>query len=127
MKRAAASRQSIWVAVFAAVALLMQSAAGMGMAQAAPGQTIEICTAHGTKTVTLDQAGHPSAPQQAPCPHCDQCLSPAVALNADAPLAVQPVRYAEQAALAATAALRLPPARGPPRPPSQGPPVLLNV
>ena len=68
MARTAVSRQGFWVAIFAAVALLLQAAGGMGMAQASPGQTIEICTAHGTKVVTLDQAGHPSAPQQAPCP-----------------------------------------------------------
>jgi hypothetical protein len=127
MTRAAVSRQSLWVAIFAAFALLMQAAGGMGMAQAAPGQTIEICTAHGTKTVTVDQSGQPTAPQQAPCPHCDQCLSPALALMAAAPLTVQPVRYTARAALARTAALRLPPARAPPRPPSQGPPTLLNV
>ena len=127
MTRAAASRQGIWAAIIAAFALLVQAAGGMGMAQASPGQTIEICTAHGTKVVTLDRAGHPSAPQQAPCPHCDQCLSPALSLTATAPLAVQPVRYAARTAPARTAAMRLPPARAPPRPPSQGPPLLLNV
>jgi hypothetical protein len=91
------------------------------------GSTIEICTAHGTKTVTLDQAGNPSAPQQAPCPHCDQCMSPALVSAALAPALVQPIRYALRAETPRTAAMRLPPARAPPRPPSQGPPALLNV
>lgn len=127
MNGPAVSRQSLWVVILAAFALLLQAAGGMGMAQASPGETIEICTAHGSKIVTLDQAGHPSAPQQAPCPHCDQCLSPALALTATAPLAVQLVCYAARAVIVRTAAMRLRPARGPPRPPSQGPPTLLNV
>lgn len=115
------------MAVIAAFAMLIQAVGGMSPAMASPGQTIEICTAHGTKTVALDQAGHPSAPQQAPCPHCDQCMSPAATAADASPTLAQPIRYAVRADVLQTQAMRLPPARAPPRPPSQGPPRLLNV
>jgi hypothetical protein len=128
MTRARPHGRNLIVALLAAVGLLLQGAIGMSPAWgAATGQTIEICTGHGSKTVTLDQAGHPSAPQQAPCPHCDQCLSLVLAVSATAPLLVQPVRYAARTELAPAVLISAASARGPPRPPSQAPPLVLNV
>ena len=115
------------VAFVAAATLLLQGAIGMSPASAATGRTIEICTAHGAKTVTLDQAGQPTSPKQAPCPHCDLCLNAALAVAAAAPLLAQPVRYAARAELTPAVFVSATSARGPPRPPSQAPPSILNV
>jgi hypothetical protein len=119
--------KGIGVTIIVALALLMQAMVGMSPASAATGQTIEICTAHGAKTVTVDQAGQPTSPKQAPCPHCDQCLSPALAVAAMAPILAQPVRYAARAEPAPAVFVSVTSARGPPRPPSQAPPLFLNV
>jgi hypothetical protein len=116
------------VAIATAFAMLLQGFLGMGaMAMPMGGQTIEICTAHGTKTIAVDQSGAPAPSKQAPCPHCDQCLSPALAVATIAPLLAQPVFYAVRAEAGLPRSTRLPPARAPPRPPSQGPPTLLNI
>jgi hypothetical protein len=115
------------VAIIVALAMLVQAVAGMTPAMAAAGQTIEICTAHGAKTITVDQAGQPTSPKQAPCPHCDQCLSPALVVATVVPTLAQPVRYAVRAELAPAIFVSATSARGPPRPPSQAPPAFLNV
>ncbi len=128
MTRARPLGRNLIVAFLAAVSLLLQGAIGMSPAWgAATGQTIEICTAHGSKTITLDQAGQPTSPKQAPCPHCDLCLNAALAVDATAPLLTQPVRYAARVELSPATLISATSARGPPRPPSQAPPLVLNV
>jgi hypothetical protein len=113
------------VALAAVFALLSQTVVFALPAQA--GETIEICTAHGSKTVMLDQSGAPAQPKQAPCPHCDSCLAAVQAAPDAAPVLVQPVRYGERVQQAAGRPFRFFQARGPPRPPGQGPPHILTV
>ena len=115
------------LAFVAALTLLVQTMSGtMVMAAPAAGQSISVCTAHGLQTITVA----PAQDQQAPahCPHCYQCITPAIAMVGGTVLAIAPVRYA-----IAIEAVRLAPAlspyaaRAPPRPPSQAPPSILNV
>lgn len=59
----------------------------------------------------------------APEPPCDHCVVAAVHALAPAPDAATPVAYSMSLArFRPPPALRLPPARAPPRPPGQGPP-----
>ena len=123
-RRTAWGLPAAWAAV---AAILLQVVIGAMPVQAQASQTIEICTAHGSKTVSVDQAGAPAQPQKAPCPHCDHCLAAFQAAPAVAPIIVSPVRYGRTVTHSAGKPQRFAPARAPPRPPGQGPPQILNA
>jgi len=111
------------VALFAVFALMVQALIpGLAMA-GQPDPASIICTGTGVQA-----AGAPSTPAGpkkglAGMP-CQDCLAAAMAAVTPAPIvAIQPVAYAVARADHAPAISRLAPsARGPPRPPGQGPP-----
>jgi hypothetical protein len=129
MKRARhRGMRGVW-AVFAWAALLMfavQPLSAQAMARAADAQAIvtEICSAHGGGKVLIDAKTGAPVQKQAECDRCPNCLAAPMALAAATPevartaFAYQPVVFHPGRDLSVAAP------RAPPRPPSQGPPVL---
>ena len=105
------------IALVAVFALLVQALVP-ALASAAPlaGERLLICTPHG-----LQEA--PAGDIQ-PEPACQHCVCPAMASSSAPTPNVASVRYAgERISPIAPRRVRLPPARAPPRPPGQGPPI----
>ena len=127
MKRRARIR-GVSAAFCAVFAMFLQTVtAACAMAEPAA-QTMVICTAHGAQTIVLDEPGAPAGDQKAACAKCDHCTPPAVAAPPQPANPAASVRYATLAAARhESPALSPYSARAPPRPPSQGPPQLLNV
>jgi len=125
----------VLLAAFAAVlAVLVQAltpAAAMAHDLRESGSTIIICSAEGSKVVTLEADG---TVRTAPAKgfmglKCSNCVGPTLAVTVDAPTpTIAPVQYAE---FVTTPVVRVLGVRGharaPPRPPSQGPPTFLNA
>jgi hypothetical protein len=113
-----------WAALLAVAALLIQAlvpAAALA-AQATGEVRVQICTAEGAQTVVL---GHDGKAQKgfAGLP-CHDCLGAAAAVVITPELAVLPIAYAVAPVRhAQTGEAQIQPARPPPRPPGQGPPV----
>ena len=84
---------------------------------------LKICSAHGGGKIYVDQNGAP-VQKQAECDKCPSCAGAPAALATQTPIA-QPVHFAYRAAVFAPLPdLTVAAARAPPRPPSQGPPIL---
>lgn len=118
MHRARAQGWGRYAALIAGLAILLQAIA----LPPSRAQAMELCTAHGTKTVLVAVDGVPAMPGD--CDHCGHCV---LTVPADVPTAriEAPVRYAQVAVVAPAFSVgREPRARGPPRPPGQGPPSL---
>lgn len=119
--------RSAW-AVFAWAATLMfalqpLSAQAMAAQPAGPTVTLLVCSDHGGGKVVVDLNGVP-VQQNPDCNKCPGCLGAPAAIETAAPLII-PVAYAYQpVAFAAGHDLVIAGARAPPRPPSQGPPIL---
>lgn len=108
-------------AVFAVVIGSLLPFAAMAAAQ--PGHPIVICSAQGPQTI---HAGGLDGPiKDADGARCAACVMPlATALPPAPPPQPSPVlRPAAQPAYGRATAVRLPPARAPPRPPSTAPPL----
>ena len=105
---------------FAAPALLVQALIP-SLVMAAPGAPGEllICTQMGLQSAPSD--GGAPAPASHACKHC---LCPAPATDPPQAVTIQHVAYVVAIAPTALAShRRVPPARAPPRPPGQGPPL----
>ena len=91
-------------------------------AAAQPGLSIVLCSVEGPKSVTIDpETGQVSTETEVPS--CPACVVPPLAVLPPAPATPLPRIFAKAAQPAPRhAALRLPPARAPPRPPSTAPP-----
>ena len=111
-------------AILAVLALLMQALApGMAMAQGqGVTRTMVLCTSAGEKTVTLPDD---SAPKPMAAHSCHDCVMAAVTAVPPPAQDSLPIRYAvvvrRERSLGPVA---VQPARPPPRPPSQGPPIV---
>ncbi|WP_293374037.1 DUF2946 family protein [Phenylobacterium sp. SCN 70-31] len=107
------------IAIIAVFALLVQALLPT-LAAATPASSgqMTLCTEMGLQTAPVD----PGAP---PVSHnCKHCLCPAPANTPPPILVVSRVAYAVEIQDAPPAPqLRIPPARAPPRPPGQGPPL----
>jgi hypothetical protein len=115
-----AERRGI-VAIFAVFALLVQILAP-GFASAAPRLP------DGSLLICAD--GAMTAPQGVPAPPgaddhpCDHCICPPAMFTPASAIGVARITYARRIpATAPSPRFRTPPARAPPRPPGQGPPV----
>lgn len=115
-------RRTPWTAALAMLALVAQLLIPVTMAQARTADTIMLCTPQGAVSVTVGHDGQPAkAPVQTTCQHC-ALVSPAA--MPEPAIEVAPVRYAVRELNPAVAVrAERPPARAPPRPPSQGPPI----
>lgn len=113
-----AERRAI-IALLATFALLVQALIP-SLAAASPGAASEllICTQMGLQTA-------PDAPGAPPVSHsCKHCLCPAPASAPPPIVSIARVAYvAELAQPHPAPQIRIPPARAPPRPPGQGPPI----
>ena len=91
-------------------------------AAAQPGLSIVLCSVEGPKSVTIDpETGQASTETEAPS--CPACVVPPSAVLPSAPDAPRPPVFTAAVQPAPRhAALRLPPARAPPRPWSTAPP-----
>ncbi len=116
-----------FLALVAVLAMLVQAvSAPAAMAAPESGQAISVCTAHGLQTLIVNRDHNQPAP--AHCPHCDQCMAPALAALPNVVRVTEPVRYAAYLAVEPLAVALSPyAARAPPRPPSRAPPSVLNV
>jgi len=123
-----AGARRLWAAVLAVLALMTQAMipAAAARAQAAAPSLI-ICTAQGAKAAaTHGGLAHKDGFAGLPCARCLALSLAAVAPQA--PSAPTRVAYAGRSVGWAPAVRPgLPGARAPPRPPSQAPPVVLNV
>jgi hypothetical protein len=92
------------------------------MAAAQPGQPLVICSAEGPQTIHVGGVDGPIKKQAGV--KCAACVMPlATALPPGPPIQpTAPLRPAAQPAYRQDAALRLPPARAPPKPPATAPP-----
>ena len=108
-------------AVFAVVIGSLLPFAAMAAAQ--PGHPIVICSAQGPQTIQVGGLDGPI--KDAAGAKCAACVMPlAAALPPAPPPQPSPIlRPAAQPAYVQLAAVRLPPARAPPRPPSTAPPI----
>jgi hypothetical protein len=109
------------IALVAVFALLVQALIPtLAMAAASGDPAMVICTAKGLQAAPAG-GQDPGQPADHACQHC---LCPAISTAASPSLEIIPVAYIVAAApRALTAQAQLPPARGPPRPPGQGPPL----
>jgi hypothetical protein len=109
------------IALVALFALLVQMLApSLAAAAPAPGEQV-ICTDHGLQTIRTGDTG---PAKDAPGHACDHCVCPPVAATLAA--VIQPVvfvAFAREARPEAVSTDLPPPARAPPRPPGQGPPL----
>ena len=112
------------VALLAATFAVVWGALFPYAAQAAarPGMPLVLCSVEGPRTVTIDpETGQ--VERTADAPSCPACVLPPLAVLPPAPEAPPaPVMIATAAPAPPRAELRLPPTRGPPRPPSTAPP-----
>lgn len=118
-------------AMLAVFVQVMTPAAAMAHDLRESGSAIVICSAEGAKVVILAQDG---SIRTAPAKgfmglKCSDCVGPTLAVTLDTP--VPAVAPAEYAAFVETPVQRVlgvgGHARAPPRPPSQGPPQILNA
>jgi hypothetical protein len=122
-RTSARAERRAMIALLAVFALLVQALvpAIANAAPARPGEPQVICTGHGLSTIHYGDA----APAKgALAGHCEHCVCPPAALSP--PASAEPavaVAYAVAARPETAAADLPPPARAPPRPPGQGPPV----
>jgi len=117
--RAERAERRAMIALVAVFCLLVQALVP-AFAAAAPASAGEmlICTDMGLQTAPDGGTGAPA--QKHSCKHC---LCPAPAADPPAVFSVRRIAYAVAATPAVPKTWRLlPPARGPPRPPGQGPP-----
>ncbi len=110
------------IALVAMFTLLVQMLAPtLAVAASGPGEQV-VCTSHGLQTI---EAGDDTPAKPAPTHVCDHCVCPPVAATPAA--MIQPavfVAFAREVAPPEALSADLPPpARAPPRPPGQGPPV----
>jgi hypothetical protein len=118
-------------AMLAVFVQVLTPAAAMAHDLRESGSTIVICSAEGSKVVILGDDG---SVRTAPAKgfmglKCSDCVGPTLAVTLDTPVpAIAPVQYAE---FVETPVQRVLGVRGhacaPPRPPSQGPPQILNA
>ena len=106
------------------LALVFQLSVLPSMAHAR-GETIVLCTPQGAVAVSLDHAGQPAEP--APAASCQHCMAAHVAAPPIPGVQSVTVRYAARTVPPASMEQGRPVARAPPRPPSQGPPVLIQA
>lgn len=123
------SGPTLLVALLAALAVLAQTLVpAIAMARTTgAGEAIVICTVDGAKLV---QVGDKPVPDKMFGGFkCGQCVAASLAAVApDLAQTIAPVRYAARIEVAVVRLLGVRGhARAPPRPPGQGPPVLLNV
>ncbi len=121
---------SLLVAWLAAIAVLAQTLVpAIAMARSTTrGEAIVICTVEGAKLVRV--GGDKPVPEKMFGGFkCGQCVAASLAAVTPDPAATSvPVRYAARIEVAVVRTLGVRGhARAPPRPPGQGPPVLLNV
>lgn len=109
----------LWLAILA----VMLPGLSVGAVAAGRDQAlIQICSADGATTITVDDRGQPTKAGFAGLP-CQDCLAASLAAVETPPGAVALVRYAAAAPIATAERQHAPPlARGPPRPPGQAPP-----
>lgn len=118
VQRAKAHRWGKFAALLAVLALLFQTVA----IPPTRAEAMELCTAHGTKTIFVAKQGPASFMD---CEHCGHCVLTPPAADAQSPVLSAPVRYFQTAYVAADSVDTLTRgARAPPRPPGQGPPNL---
>lgn len=128
--RRARSGSTLLVALLAAFAVLAQTlvpAVAMARSTSA-GEAIIICTAEGAKLVKV--GGEEPAPSKIFGGFkCGQCVVASLAaITPDPAATIVPVRYAVRLEVAIVRTLGVRGhARAPPRPPGQGPPLLLNA
>lgn len=116
----AARAAILWSAVLAILFQALAPAAAMA-AEAAGSTHVEFCTAEGLKRVAVDQEGAPLKPF-AGLP-CLGCLAAAMAALPQPELRVEPAGLVAPLAFGRRFDAGVEPvARGPPRPPGQGPP-----
>jgi hypothetical protein len=112
-------RQTL-LALLGVLALLVQGALTSGAMAAPAFKMVTMCTEHGNRKVAIPV--DPADQKHAPCPHCDHCVAPALAVTPQVTTA-QPVTYVTSASLISERPATIPyAARAPPRPPSQAPP-----
>jgi hypothetical protein len=110
-----------WIALLAALALVLQGLIPAAALAHDHAGLIQLCTAHGVKLVGAPddhgKGGHFGGLA------CEQCVMASfAAVGAAPPAPPLPVRWTWLVRLPAAPAAAPPPARAPPRPPSQGPP-----
>jgi hypothetical protein len=124
------SGSSLLVAFLAAIAVLAQTLVpAIAMARSTTrGEAIVICTVEGAKLVRVG-GDKPVPDKMFGGFKCGQCVAASLAAVTPDPAAtVVPVRYAARIEVAVVRVLGVRGhARAPPRPPGQGPPILLNV
>ena len=123
------SGSGLLVAWLAAIAVLAQTLVpAIAMARSTTrGEAIVICTVEGAKLVRVGDKPVPD--KMFGGFKCGQCVAASLtAVTADPTATIVPVRYAARIEVAVVRVLGVRGhARAPPRPPGQGPPVLLNV
>ena len=128
--RRAISGPRLLVALLAAIAVLAQTLVpAIAMARSTTrGEAIVICTIEGAKLVRVG-GDKPVPDTMFGGFKCGQCVAASLAAVTPDPAAtVVPVRYAARIEVAVVRVLGVRGhARAPPRPPGQGPPVLLNA
>jgi hypothetical protein len=119
------------LALLAVFVLALAPAIAMAHDVSQNGSSIVICSTDGAKAVVIGADGVArSAPAKGLAGlKCSQCLGATLAATlADPGRVITPVRYAALAPLCAPRVLGVRGhARAPPRPPGQGPPLLLNA
>lgn len=125
------SGSGLLVAWLAALAVLAQTLVpAIAMARSTTrGEAIVICTVEGAKLVRVGGDDKPVPDKMFGGFKCGQCVAASLAAVTPDPAAtIVPVRYAARIEVAIVRVLGVRGhARAPPRPPGQGPPVLLNA
>jgi hypothetical protein len=119
---ARAERRAMVALVAVFVLLVQMLTPTLAVAQPAPGLGEQvICTGHGLQTI---QTGDAAPTKGSPAAACDHCVCPPVAATPAAVIAPVAFRaFSRHAPPEAISADLPPPARAPPRPPGQGPPL----
>lgn len=120
MKGAQRQHRSIWIALAAIFAMLFTAALP---AYAVGVEEVTICSSHGDRTVFVAaEQGEVSSAEA--CSHCSHCTLATAVILPELSVQAQVVFYPAAVAQHASATSIVKAARAPPRPPSQGPPLV---